>query len=71
MTRPCSQTHLDLGHASLMLLLILLILFLDQALQPNPKLLGITLQKDLTLLNLSFFIYFLYKKITQSIARFM
>jgi hypothetical protein len=30
-------------------------------LQPNLRLLGIVLQKDLTLLNLNFFLYFLYK----------
>jgi len=35
----CSQTQLNLDHASLMLLLIL---FLDQVLQLNPRLLGIT-----------------------------
>jgi hypothetical protein len=61
--RCCSQTRLNLGHASLMLLLILLILLLGQTLQPNPRLLGITLQKNLTLLNLSFFfIFFMQKK---------
>jgi hypothetical protein len=51
----CSQTHLNLGHASLITLLILLILLLDQALQSNPRFLGIALQKDLTFLNLNFF----------------
>ena len=48
----CNQTHLNLSHASLMLLLILL---LGQVLQSNSKLLGIALQKDVTLLDLSFF----------------
>jgi len=51
----CNQTHLNLGHASLMLLLILSILLLGQTLQPHPKLLGIALQKNLILLNLNFF----------------
>jgi len=65
--RCCSQAHLNLDHASLMLLLILL---LGQALQSNPRFLGIALQKNLTLLNLCFFIYFLCKKkITHAIAR--
>jgi hypothetical protein len=37
---------------------------LGQALQPNPKFLDITLQKDLTLLDLSFFlVFFIQKKI--------
>jgi len=39
-----------------MLLLILKILLLGQALQPNLKLLGITLQKNLTFLDLDFFL---------------
>jgi hypothetical protein len=44
--------------------MLLLILFLGQALQSNPKLLDITLQKDLTFLNLKlYFILFIYKKI--------
>jgi len=41
---------------SLMLLLILQILLLSQALQPNLRLLGITLQKNLTFLDLDFFL---------------
>jgi hypothetical protein len=57
----CSQTHLNLGHVSLMLLLILLILLLDQTLQSNLRLLGITLQKNLKLLNLNFFNIFYVK----------
>jgi len=48
-----------LGHAILMLLLILL---LGQALQPHPRLLGIALQKDLILLDLTFFFYIFYAK---------
>ena len=51
-----------LGHTSLMLLLILLILFLRQALQPNLRFLDIALQKDLTLLDLNFFLVFFYTK---------
>jgi hypothetical protein len=38
-----------------MLLLILEILLLGQAMQPNPRLLGIALQKNLTLLDLGLF----------------
>jgi len=70
MTRPCSQTHVQCYwvwycipdafmlrvNPSLMLLLILKILLLGQALQPNLKLLGITLQKNLTFLDLDFFL---------------
>jgi hypothetical protein len=46
-----------------MLLLILLILLLDRALQSNPRLLDIALQKDLIFLDLNFFILFIRKKI--------
>jgi hypothetical protein len=61
----CSQTHLNLSNVSLILLLILIILFLDQALQLDLKLFGISLQKDLTLLDLSLFdIFDAKKKIT-------
>jgi len=42
LVRCCSQAQLNLDHASLMLLLIL---FLNQVLQLNPRLLGITLKK--------------------------
>ena len=38
-------------------------LLLGQTLYPNPKLLGITLHKDLTLLDISFFYIFYIKTI--------
>ena len=34
----------------------------ELVLQSNPRFFGIAMQKDLTLLDLSFFLYFLYKK---------
>jgi hypothetical protein len=50
-----------LGYTSLVLLLILL---LGWTLQPNPRFLDIALQKDLTLLDFSFFfVFFRQKKI--------
>jgi len=58
----CNQTHLNLSQVSLILLLILLILLFGQALQLDQRLLGISLQKDQTLLDFSFFLYFLCKK---------
>jgi hypothetical protein len=35
---------------------------LDQALQLDPRLVGISLKKDLTLLDISFFIFFMQEK---------
>jgi hypothetical protein len=51
-----------LGHASLILLLILLILLLGQAWQLNPRFLGIILQKNPRFLNFYFFNIFYAKK---------
>jgi hypothetical protein len=44
---------------------------LGQALQPHPILLGIASQKDLTLLDLTFFDIFMQKKLIRGIARVM
>jgi hypothetical protein len=65
----CSQSHLNLSHVSLILLLILQILLLGQVLQLDPRLLGIFLQKDLILLdlNLLYIFYARKKKLTRGV----
>ena len=54
--------QLDSINVSLILLLILLILFLGQALQLDQRLLSISLLKDLTLLDLRIFFYVFYAR---------
>jgi hypothetical protein len=49
---------------------VIINLILGQVLQPNPRLLGIVLQKNITLLDLNFFlIFFMQKKLTRNITQ--